>query len=200
MKNQIWLVIFVSVIFIALQMLSDILSLRIINIAGLSIDGGTIVYPLVFTVRDLFHKIAGKNNSRFIVVLAAFVNIFMVALFWLIASLPADLSIGEQREFGLVLLPSWRIVIASIIAEIVAGLLDGETYSLWEKRFHNRKLWGRVLFSNLVSIPTDSAIFVFVAFLGTMPASIVFSILLSNIIVKFLIGTISLPIIYATKT
>ena len=200
MKNQIWLVIFVSVIFIALQMLSDILSLRIINIAGLSIDGGTIIYPLVFTVRDLFHKIAGKNNSRFIVILAAFVNVFMVALFWLIASLPADLSIGEQREFGLVLLPSWRIVVASIVAEIVAGLLDGEIYSLWERHFRNKKLWGRVLFSNLISIPTDSAIFVFIAFLGTMPLAIVLSILLSNIIVKFFIGTLSLPIIYATKT
>lgn len=200
MKIQVKQIIFVSVIFIALQILSDLLSLRIINVGGLSIDGGTIIYPIVFTARDLFHRIAGKQNARFIVVLAAMVNVFMVLLFWLVSVLPADLMVGEQKEFGMVLLPSLRIVVASIAAEIVAGLLDGEIYSLWERQFHNEKMWGRVLLSNMASIPTDSAIFVFIAFLGTMPVEVVLSILLSNIIIKFAISTIALPVIYVTKT
>ena len=39
--------------YIAAQMMADISSLRIIMIAGLSMDAGTLIYPLTFTLRDM---------------------------------------------------------------------------------------------------------------------------------------------------
>lgn len=189
----------VSGVYIAVQILSDIMSLRILSIASMSVDGGTLIYPLTFTVRDLLHKIAGKSIARTIIILAAIVNVFMVLMFWLVSVLPPDMSVGTQEAFGLVLVPFWRIVVASILAEIVSEFLDGEMYEIWENKFGKEKIWGRVLFSNSFSIPVDSFIFSIIAFYGQFPLSVVLSIFISNVLIKFIVGSLSLPMIYATK-
>lgn len=192
-------IVIVSALYVSAQIFADITSLRILFIAGFSIDGGTLIYPFTFTLRDMVHKVAGASIARTIIFLAAGVNLLMAGLFWLVSVLPADTFVGEQTEFGLVLAPVFRIVLASIVAEVVSELIDTEIYSLWVKRFKDQYQWGRVLASNAISVPVDSAIFVIIAFVGDLPADVVFSIFLANIIVKGLVTLISIPGIYAVK-
>ena len=78
----------------------------------------------------------------------------------------------------MVLAPVWGIVVASIIAEIASELIDTEAYSRWVARFGEDKQWGRVLFSNAIAIPVDSAVFVGLATLfGVFPPEVAWSIL-----------------------
>jgi len=185
--------------YLAAQIFADITSLRIVLIAGFSIDAGTLVYPFTFTLRDLVHKVAGVHVARTLIFLAAGLNIAMAALFWLVAQLPADPAVGAQLEFATVLAPVWRIVFASILAEVVSELLDTEAYRLWGRRFGNRYQWGRVLVSNAVSVPVDSAVFVVGAFAGVLPADVVLSIFAANVLLKSAVTLVSLPGIYAVK-
>lgn len=186
----------VSAAYIAAQMLSDVASLRIVLIAGFSVDAGTLIYPFTFTLRDLVHKTAGIRAARWLVITAGIVNLFMAGLFWLVAKLPPDAHVGPQLEFGAVLAPVWRIVIASIVAEVASELMDGEIYLLWVNKVGQRLQWMRVLTSNSVSVPLDSALFCLLAFIGRMPFAVVFSIFLANIIAKGLTTLVSLPMIY----
>lgn len=185
--------------YLAAQIFADITSLRIVLIAGFSIDAGTLVYPFTFTLRDLVHKVAGVHVARALIFLAAGLNIAMAALFWLVAQLPADPAVGAQLEFATVLAPVWRIVFASILAEVVSELLDTEAYRLWGRRFGNRYQWGRVLVSNAVSVPVDSAVFVVGAFAGVLPADVVLSIFAANVLLKSAVTLVSLPGIYIVK-
>lgn len=186
----------VVVCYVAAQMLADISSLKIISIAGLSMDAGTLIYPITFTLRDLVHKVAGIKVARILILVVAGINLFMAGFFWLVAYLPADLSVGPQEEFAAVLSPVWRIVVASILAEVLAELIDTEVYQLWVNKFKNKLQWGRVLVSNGVSVPLDSLVFVVVAFAGTMSSAILFSIFLSNVLVKGITTLLSIPLIY----
>ena len=189
----------VVVCYVAAQMLADISSLKIISIAGLSMDAGTLIYPITFTLRDLVHKVGGIKVARILILVVAGINLFMAGFFWLVAYLPADLSVGPQEEFAAVLSPVWRIVVASILAEVLAELIDTEVYQLWANKFKNKLQWGRVLVSNGVSVPLDSLVFVVVAFAGTMSSAILFSIFLSNVLVKGISTLISIPLIYIGK-
>jgi uncharacterized integral membrane protein (TIGR00697 family) len=191
--------VIVSVCYIAAQIFADITSLRIILIANMSIDAGTLVYPFTFTLRDMVHKIGGVSIARTLIFLAAGINIFMALLFWLVGVLPADPAVGPQLEFVMVLSPIFRLVLASILAEVIAELMDTEAYRLWEKRFGEKHQWGRVLLSNAVSIPVDSLVFVLVAFAGDLPNEVVLSIFISNIILKGLVTLISIPGIYMVR-
>jgi len=188
--------ILVSVLYVAAQMLSDIASLRIVMIAGFSIDAGTFIYPLTFTLRDMVHKVAGIRAARILILAAAGINILMAFMFKAVALMPPDLSVGPQIEFGLVLSPIWRIVAASIIAEVISELIDTEGYRIWVERVTHKYQWARVLFSNLLSIPIDSFIFSFLAFWGVFPNPVVISIFLSNMIIKGLATLVSIPGIY----
>lgn len=191
--------VIVSALYVAAQMLADVGSLRIVTMFGLSMDGGTLVYPLTFTLRDMVHKLVGVKATRALIATAAAVNLFMAGLFWLIGTLPADMMVGPQAEFARVLAPVWRITMASIVAEVFAELMDTEAYQWWVTKVTRRYQWARVLVSNGVAIPLDSLLFCWLAFGGTMPAAVVWSIVAANILVKGAMTLLSLPGIYLVK-
>ncbi len=191
--------IVVSSLYIAAQILSDITSLRIITIAGFSIDGGTFIYPITFTLRDMVHKVAGASAARALIFTAAGVNAFMALLFWVVSLLPPDMQVGPQAEFAVVLSPVWRIVTASILAEVVSELIDTEMYRFWVERVTRRYQWLRVLVSNSVAVPVDSLLFAWLAFGGVFPAVVVWSIVASNIIIKGLTTLVGMPAIYLVR-
>jgi hypothetical protein len=186
-------------LYIAAQLLSDIGSLKIALIAGRSIDAGTFIYPLTFTIRDLIHKQLGKTTARTMIILAAAINLFMAVFFQFAAWLPQEPSWGMGGEFAAILGPVWRIVIASIVAEVISELIDTEVYHFWVSRITRKYQWARVLISNAVSIPIDSLIFCWGAFGLTLPNSVVWSIFFTNVIVKGLVTVVSLPAIYLVK-
>jgi len=187
--------------YIAAQMLADITSLKIAVIGAFSIDGGTFIYPLTFTLRDLVHKLLGKGAARTLIVTAGVINLVMAALLAFVSWLPADPTWDLQAEFAAILGPVWRIVIASIAAEVVSELLDTEIYHVWVTQVTPRYRfarfqWLRVLSSNAISVPVDSLIFCWGAFAGNLPAGTVWSIFWANVLLKGLVTLVSLPGIY----
>ncbi|TFH33183.1 MAG: VUT family protein [Anaerolineales bacterium] len=192
-------VVIVSAAYIAAQMMADIASLRIVSLFGLSVDAGTLIYPFTFTLRDLVHKVAGIKAARVLIVAAAVINLVMALLFWIASVLPADLNVGPQIEFGIVLSPVWRIVFASIVAELLAEMIDTEGYRFWVERVTERYQWMRVLVSNALSVPLDSLVFGWLAFGGVLATGVVWSIVVANILIKGLVTLVSLPGIYLVR-
>ena len=186
-------------IYIAAQIISDISSLKIAVLFGLSVDAGTFIYPITFTLRDLVHKRLGKQAARLVILLAAGINLFMAAFLAFYAWLPSDPSGGLAGEFSRVLGAGWRLVLASIAAEIAAELVDTEVYQLWVTRITRRHQWARVLISNAVSVPLDSLIFCGGAFGGVLPAATVWSIFAANLIIKGAVTVVSIPGIYLVR-
>ena len=191
--------ILVVTAYIAAQMLSDVLSLKIALVAGFSIDAGTFIYPFTFTLRDLVHKLLGRAAARTVIVAAAVINLLMAGLFAFAAWLPPDPTWPLQREFVAILTPVWRIVVASIVAEIVSEFTDTELYHLWVTQVTRRYQWARVLVSNSFSVPLDSLIFCWGAFGGVFPAATVWSIFWANVLVKGAVTLVSLPGIYLVR-
>lgn len=196
--NWLTAIVIVSAAYIGAQMMADIASLKIVVLFGLAMDGGTFIYPITFTLRDMVHKLAGAHLARVLIITAAVINIIMAALFWLVNALPADPLTGPQAEFGILAL-AWRIVAASILAEVISELLDTEIYQLWVTRVTTRHQWARVLVSNAVAVPLDSLIFAWVAFGGALPAIVVWQIVAANILVKGATTLVSIPGIYLVR-
>jgi uncharacterized integral membrane protein (TIGR00697 family) len=182
--------------YIAAQMLSDIASVKIGIVAGLSVDMGTFIYPITFTLRDLVHKTIGKRNTRVLILAAGVINLLMAGYLMWVANVPGDPDWGLQEEFKAILGPIWRIVLASIAAEIISELIDTEVYHIFIKKVTTRYQWARVLTSNSLSVPVDNIIFAVGAFGWTLPWSVVWEIFVFNLMVKYGITLISLPLIY----
>ena len=192
--------------YIAAQMVADIASLKIGVVAGLAVDMGTFIYPVTFTLRDLAHKSLGKRNAQLLIVVAAVINLAMVLYLMWSAAVPSDPNSFGGAEFSAVFAPLWRIVVASIIAELVSELIDTEIYHLFVSRITTRFQWLRVLVSNSVSVPIDNLIFVLFAFspilfLGAQLAdswAVTWEIFVFNLLLKYGVTLVSMPLIYLT--
>jgi uncharacterized integral membrane protein (TIGR00697 family) len=182
--------------YIAAQMLSDIASLKIGVVAGLAVDMGTFIYPITFTLRDVVHKVLGKRNTQALILTAGVINLLMAAYLMWTAGVPSDPSWGLGEAFRAILAPVWRIVLASIAAEVVSELVDTEVYHWFVTRITRRRQWLRVLISNGASVPVDNLIFAVGAFGWVLPWTVVGQIFLSNLLVKYAVTVLSLPLIY----
>ena len=187
-----------SIIYVVIGMLSNISSLRIVEVLGISMDAGTLLYPLTFTLRDLIHKKSDKKTAIHIVYIGVVMNLLMFIVFFIVSKLPADMLVGEQKEFGQVLVGSWRIVLGSIVAMFIAEVVDSEIYQWYAEKFKKYHFM-RVLTSNFISVPLDSVIVTLIAFYGVMPNSVLISITLVNIAIKYIITLITVPSIYLVK-
>ena len=190
------IVIIVVAAYIAAQMLADIASLKIGVVFGYAVDMGTFIYPITFTLRDVVHKLLGKRNAQVIIITAGVINLLMAAYLMWSASVASDPGWGLGTEFSLILGPVWRIVLASIAAELVSELLDTEIYHWFVTRITRRQQWLRVLVSNSASVPVDNIIFAVGAFGWILPWAIVWEIFVFNLVVKYLVTLVSLPLIY----
>ncbi|MBM4149885.1 MAG: queuosine precursor transporter [Lentisphaerae bacterium] len=189
--------ILVVAAYVAAQMLADVASLKIGVVAGLAVDMGTFVYPLTFTLRDLVHKTLGRKGARLLVVTAGGINLLMALYLMAAAAVPSDPSWGLGAEFGAVLAPVWRIVIASIVAEVASELADTEVYHWFVTRVTRRHQWLRVVVSNGISVPIDNLIFCVGAFGWTLPWPVVWQIFTMNLLVKLAMTILGIPLIYA---
>jgi uncharacterized integral membrane protein (TIGR00697 family) len=181
-------------LYVSFIVIANILSTKIaiLPYLNLAVDGGTIIYPLTFTLRDFVHKSLGKQKSRQIVILGALVSLLAVVLFILIGKLTPDPSWGLQEAYESILLPVWRITIASIIAQVIAELIDTEIFSIVYKKYSDTTA---VLASNTVALVIDSIIFSTIAFAGSLPMNVVWQIVISNIAIKFVLSLLTTPTI-----
>lgn len=193
--------------YIGAQVIADITSVKVGSVYGRAVDMGTFVYPITFTLRDLIHKTLGRSAARTVIVTAAAVNLFMAFYLRFTVEVDAHESYPFGDEYALVLGPIWRIVIASILAEVVSELTNTEAYHWFVTRVTRRFQWARVAVSNGVAVPLDNVIFVVFAFgaipfMGdhplTLPWDAVWDIFWVNMAVKGLVTVASIPLIYLT--
>ena len=198
-NNLSFLTILIICSYIACQMISNIASVKIANVLSLAVDGGTFLYPLAFTIRDMAHKTIGKRNTQKLIIVSAIINIFTPIYFYIVSQLPADSSWEFNEAFQTTLSPVMRIAIASIVASTLSELVDTEIYHFFVSKITNKFQWLRVLISNAFSIPVDNFLFVIVAFWGVLSIDALIGIFVFNFFVKYAVTIISVPMIYLVK-
>ena len=198
-NNLSFLTILIICSYIACQMISNISSIKIANVLSLAVDGGTFLYPLAFTIRDMAHKTIGKKNTQKLIIVSAIINIFTPIYFYIISQIPADKSWEFDEAFKITLSPVIRISIASIIASTLSEFVDTEIYHFFVSKITKKYQWLRVLISNAFSIPVDNFLFVAIAFFKVLPINALIGIFIFNFFVKYAVTIISVPMIYLVK-
>lgn len=198
-NNLSFLTILIICSYIACQMISNIASVKIANVLSLAVDGGTFLYPLAFTIRDMAHKTIGKKNTQKLIIVSAIINIFTPIYFYIISQIPADKSWEFDEAFKITLSPVIRISIASIIASTLSEFVDTEIYHFFVSKITKKYQWLRVLISNAFSIPVDNFLFVAIAFFKVLPINALIGIFIFNFFVKYAVTIISVPMIYLVK-
>ena len=180
-------------LYVGAELTANVTEAKPLLLAGLTIDGGTLIYALTFTLIDLIHERQGKTFARYVVGATFGANVLLAAYVHLTIRLPAPAFYTGQESYASVLGATPRIVGASLAAYLVASLVDTEAYAWWKARVGGPAAL-RVLASNAISTLVDSALFITLAFWGTFP---ILPLIVGNYAIKMTITVLSLPLVYA---
>lgn len=180
-------------LYIGADLAANVTEAKTVHLWGLTVDGGTLIYALTFTLLDLFHEKQGKRGAQKLVLAAVAANLLLAAYVHLTVQLPYPFFYEGQESYRQVLGSTPRFVAASLTTFLLASLVDAEVYA-WLKRRIPGHRWLRVLGSNTVGTFLDSVLFITLAFYGRSP---LLPLVIGNFTVKMVVTVLSLPLIYA---
>ena len=185
-------------LYIACELIANVTSVKPLALGrlGVVVPAGVFIYALTFTLLDLIHERLGKQGARQVIGTAFAANLLLAGYAQLTVSWPAPAFFDGQAAVARVLGAAPRIVGASLIAYLVASLVDAEIFAWWRTRVGGYR-WARVLVSNAVSTAVDSVVFVTLAFAGVLP---VLPLVVGQYVVKMVVTVLSLPLIYGIRT
>lgn len=187
----------ITVIFVAVLLISNIASTKITQIGGFSLDGGTLLFPLAYIFNDILTEVYGYRQSRKVIWLGFASAIMMSLTLGIVGFLPSATGWENQDAYQKILGQAPRIVIASLCAYFVGEFSNSFILAKMKIASKGRWLWMRTIGSTLVGELLDSAIFIVIAFAGVLPRELVVTLIISNYVFKTAIEIMFTPITYA---
>jgi uncharacterized integral membrane protein (TIGR00697 family) len=183
-------------LFVAVLLISNIASTKILILWKFTFDGGTILFPLSYIFGDILTEVYGFKRSRRVIWLGFFSALLMSLVLYVVQILPPAADWHNQQAFESVLGFIPRIVIASLIAYFVGEFSNSITLSVIKIRTKGKFLWIRTIFSTIIGEGIDTIVFCMIAFYGTLPGNVLWAIILSNYIFKCAVEILLTPVTY----
>jgi uncharacterized integral membrane protein (TIGR00697 family) len=155
-------------IFITSLLIANVVSSKIVTFGGLVIPAAIVAYPLTFLMTDVIGEIWGKEQANETVKLGFICQLISLVLIGLAIVLPVAPFADNQAEFKGIMAQSFRVVAASLVAYYCSQSWDVWVFhKIREKGTGNK--WLRNNLSTMTSQIIDTAIFITIAFIGTVP-------------------------------
>lgn len=183
-------------LFVGILVISNILASKMVQIGPFVFDGGTLLFPLSYIFGDILTEVYGYRESRKVIWTGLIMLVLMAVNVWLIGYLPAESSWVFQDDFNNILMLMPRIVLASIVAYFAGEWSNSAVLSRLKVATKGKRLWTRTIGSTLVGQLLDSTLFVFIAFTGIYPLSVLVVMALSNYLFKTVIEVVFTPATY----
>ncbi len=186
----------VTVAFVAVLMISNVVSTKAVILGPFTFDGGTILFPLSYIFGDILTEVYGYRRSRRVIWSGFGATALMAAIFVLVGALPAAPDWPHQEAYQTILGLTPRIVIASLVAYFLGEFSNSWVLAKMKILTKGRWLWTRTIASTLVGEGIDTLVFVLIAFYGVWPNTLLVTVILSNYIFKCGVEILVTPITY----
>ncbi len=183
--------------FVAVLLISNIASTKIVAFGPLSFDGGTLLFPLAYIFGDVLTEVYGYRRSRRVIWTGFFWLVVTALVLGIVDWLPPAADWSGQDAFHAILGQTPRIVGASLLAYFAGEFSNSFVLAKMKLATQGRWLWMRTIGSTLVGEGVDTVVFVLVAFLGVLPNELVWAVLVSNYIFKVGVEVVFTPVTYA---
>ena len=186
----------IVVLFVSLLLLSNITAVKLIGVGPLILDGGILLFPLVYVLGDVIAEVYGLKAARHAVLLGFGIAALAALTFWLVELMPPADGWEHQQSWEAVLGFVPRIVIASLAGFLVGQWLNAYVLVWIKERTDEGKLWVRLLGSTAVGQIADTLVFCTIAFYGVITGADFLNYVITGYLYKTLIEAVLLPITY----
>jgi len=159
---------------------------------------GILPYPITFLITDLISEIYGKKKANDVVIAGIFASFFSMGIILIANWVPAmDSSPIDDALFNQVFALSPVAVFASMIAYLLAQLIDIRIYHFWKNLTKGKMLWLRNNFSTFSSQLVDTVLVIgLLSVFGILDWSLFWGLVLSGFFFKILVAIFDTPLLY----
>lgn len=190
----------VNAIFITSLLIANVVSSKIVSFWGLTVPAAIVAYPLTFLMTDVIGEIWGKEEANKTVKLGFICQMVSLVLIGGAILLPVAPFADNQAQFTAILGSSFRVVFASMVGYLVSQSWDVWIFHKVRDAYikkHGSTKGGRWIWNNASTMTSqiiDTAIFITIAFIGTVPN--IWTMILSQYLVKFVYALLDTPFFY----
>ena len=192
---------FVMAAFVAILLLSNIIGAA--KPAALAINGqqwifgaGILFFPLGYVIGDVLTEVYGFARARRVIWAGFAALLFMAFMSWVVVALPPAPGWPGQAAYESVFGQVWRIVFASITAFWAGEFINSYVMARMKIWTSGKHLWSRTIGSTVVGQGIDSIIFYPLAFGGIWSNEQVFSVMITNWLLKVGWEVVLTPVTY----
>jgi hypothetical protein len=186
--------------FVTNTIVAELIGGKLVQFFGLFTQSlGIILWPVVFILTDLINEHYGKQGVRKLTYITVGLIIYTFILLSFGMNLPAvNFSPVDDDTFNKVFGQSQWIIVGSVIAFLLAQLIDVYVFWMFRKRTGGKMIWLRATGSTAVSQLIDTFVVQFIAFV--VPGKWAFNEFVQNAsygyLFKLLVALALIPFIY----
>lgn len=187
---------YLIVVFITLQMISDVTAGKIVSLLGLPVSVTVLYFPLTFVISDVLTEVYGYACARrcLWIVMAASITASLIYRF--IAYLPSpaffDGWSAYDRVFGI--MP--RILLGGWIAVFAGESSNNYVLARLKIVTKGRFLWTRTIGSTVVGQGVNTALFYVIGLYGVLPIDALWEAVLAGWVFKVCVEAACTPLVY----
>ena len=197
------------VIFITMIVLTNIIGVKLFEVNSVTLTTGIITYPLTFLITDIVCEVFGKKRASLMVVMGFFASLLSLVFINLAVMLPGsevwiNNSLGYnsikdmQNAYESVFTLPGFLISASMLAYLVAQLIDVRIFHYLKKVTNEKKLWLRnnlsTMFSQLIDTIIVNSIFLYFGL--NLDWDIIIKIIIASYLFKIIIALLDTPLVY----
>lgn len=195
----------VTAIFVTTLIISNIIAVKLVNIAGLFVPAAVVLFPISYIFGDILTEVYGFARARQVIWTGFFCNLLAVIAIWVGGLLPAapfwtaggfDNAQSAQQAYQAILGFTPRLLFASFVAYLVGEFLNSFLLAKLKVRTKGRFLWVRTIASTIVGEGADSVVFITLAFAGIFDGAGLGTAILSQWFFKVAYETLATPLTY----
>lgn len=195
-QHSTWFVAVVAV-FVTCLLIANIIAVKLVNIFGLTVPAGIIIFPISYICGDVLTEVYGYRRARQVIWLGFGCNLLAVIAIWAGQLLPGAVFWDAQTAYERILGFTPRLLVASFCAYLVGEFANSFVLAKMKVMTQGRWLWSRTIGSTIVGEGLDSLIFVTIAFWGIIPAAGLLSAIITQWLFKVAYEALATPLTYA---
>jgi len=186
----------IACLFVTCLLISNIIAGKLIQVAGLVLPAGTILFPITYLFGDVLTEVYGYRRTRVVIWIGFACNLLMAVIFLVVIALPYPPIWHDQNAYATVLGMTPRLVAASLVAYWAGEFSNSTILSVMKKLTGGRLLWTRTIGSTVVGQGVDTLIFITGSFYGLVPARVLIQMVVAQYVFKVVYETVATPLTY----
>src|SRR5262245_39260050 len=183
--------------FVTILLCSNVIgAAKVATVGGFTFGAGVLFFPISYIFNDVLTEVYGYARARKVVWAGFGAIIFASFMSWVVVTLPAAVGWNDQMAYEKVFGQTPRIVFASLAAFFVGEFANSYVLAKMKVATQGKFLWMRTIGSTIVGEGVDSLVFYPVAFLGIWDPRLVWTVMLSNYVIKVSWEALITPVTY----